>query len=450
MSLLTLLLAALSTLVLSPNRDVAQQLKQKNTVYVIQEAIPVPASGLTLPTGSVLRFQGGCLYSPSGKEVKVKGQNTCIEASPYHILQQVQLTGSWNVPEAYFEWFGAKGDGHTDDFTAIQRGLNSPLPVFAMLNHFYRIGGYSDARRRIGLNIPHPVRITGTAEGNFDGHTKIQTTDNATYDILLQISSNAVELNNLTIVGSTGNGGRNAQRLVATNDSNSYHDLTLRKVYARHCSGIAFDLATFLSHIERCTAGWCEIGFAIHGKARKEDGTSTELANCYATHTTKYGYAIEHMSYTTLTACAADACGYSDTYFDGYPYRLDYCHSVSLNACGCEVSYNTLSAEHCVGLTIQSFTDWSPLDKLANTKKYSPHRQIYLRKNTCVSISNSMIGTTLQSSRLNPRTFIYAEHNRLVTISQCITRQNKNGELGPIITAADCQQVDPVTPITFN
>jgi len=449
MSLL-LLLASLSTLLLSPKGDLAQQVKQKNTVYVVQQAIPVPANGITLPTGCVLRFEGGCLYSASGKVVTVKGQNTCIEASPYHILQDVKLAGTWSVPEAYFEWFGAKGDGHTDDFTAIQRGLDSPLPSFQMLNHFYRVGGYSDARRRIGLNIQHPVRITGTANGNFDGYTKIQTTDKASYDILLQISSNGVELNNLTIVGSTGNEGRNAERLVATNDSNSYHDLTLRKVYARHCHGIAFDLATFLSHLERCTAGWCEVGFALHGKGRVQDGTSTELASCYATHTRKYGFDIEHMSYTTLTACAADACGFTDSYFDGYPYRLAYCHSVSLNACGCEAGYNTISIEHSVGVTVQGLTDWSPLDKVANTRKYSPNKQIYLRKNSCVTFSDCMIGTTLLNSKLSDRTFIYTEKCRLCKIRQCITRQNKNGELGPIITTKDCRQVDNITPISFE
>lgn len=453
MHLLSLLLAVvtgLTTTILTPKRDLAQQVKQQNTVFVIQEAIPVPAQGLNLPTGSILRFEGGCLYSASGKEVAIKGQNTCIEASPYHILQNVQLTGTWNVPEAYFEWFGAKGDGHTDDFTAIQRGLDSPLRSFQMLDHFYRIGGYSDAKRRIGLNIPHSVRITGTAQGTFDDYTKIQLTDRASYDIMIQISANGVELNNLTVVGSIGDGGKRVERLIATNDNDAYYDLTLRKVFARHCHSIAFDLATFLTHMERCTAGWCDIGFALHGKDRKVNGTSTELVSCYATHTRKYGYDLEHMSYTTLTSCAADACGFTDTSFDGYPYRLKYCHSLSLNACGCEASYNTISIEGSVGINITGMTDWSPIDKTANAKKYSPNKQIFLRQCACVTFSECMIGTTLLDTRLSDRTCIYTEKCRLCQFRQCITRQNKNGELGPIITTKDCKQVGNSVAVTFE
>ncbi len=449
LSLFLTAITALSSVVLSPKRDIAQQVKQQNTVFVIQEAIPVPAQGITLPAGSILRFEGGCLYSASGKEVTIKGQNTCIEASPYHILQNVQLAGSWNVPEAYFEWFGAKGDGHTDDFVAIQRGLDSPLPSFQMLNHFYRIGGYSDAKRRIGLNIPHSVRITGTAQGTFDSHTKIQLTDRASYDIMIQISANGVELNNLTVVGSIGDGGKRVERLIATNDNDAYYDLTFRKVFARHCHRIAFDLATFLTHMERCTAGWCNVGFALHGKDRKVNGTSTELVSCYATHTRQYGYDLEHMSYTTLTSCAADACGFTETTFDGYPYRLKYCHSICMNACGCEAGYNTLSIEGSVGINITGMTDWSPLDKVTD-RRYSPNKQILLRNCACVTFNDCMIGITLQNTSLSDRTFIYTEKCRLCKFHQCISRQNKNGELGPIITGKDCKQVSNNSAIAFD
>jgi len=73
-----------------------------------------------------------------------------------------------------------------------------------------------------------------------------------------------------------------------------------------------------------------------------------------------------------------------------------------------------------------------------------------LRQCACVTFSECMIGTTLLDTRLSDRTCIYTEKCRLCQFRQCITRQNKNGELGPIITTKDCKQVGNSVAVTFE
>lgn len=52
------------------------------------------------------------------------GNNTIINAEPKHIFENTgSMLGTWIVQEAYPQWFGAVGDGVTDDITAINKTL---------------------------------------------------------------------------------------------------------------------------------------------------------------------------------------------------------------------------------------------------------------------------------------------------------------------------------------
>ncbi len=91
-----------------------------NTVFAIQYDYTLQED-IVMPEGSVLYFDGGSL----GGGHKVTGNNTGIMAQKARIFNtNVILSGTWKVSEVYPEWFGAKGNGVTDDTYSLEACFN--------------------------------------------------------------------------------------------------------------------------------------------------------------------------------------------------------------------------------------------------------------------------------------------------------------------------------------
>lgn len=89
--------------------------------YIIQYDYDLDGATITIPEGCVLEFQGGML-----KNGTIIGNRTFIEAGIYKIFNNnLNLSGTWNVREAFPEWCGAKGDNKNDDTESIQKALNN-------------------------------------------------------------------------------------------------------------------------------------------------------------------------------------------------------------------------------------------------------------------------------------------------------------------------------------
>lgn len=113
-----------------------EMMSAQNTKYVVKYDY-VLGEDITVPANCVLEFDGGSI-SASGSNDTITGANTSIQSGLVKIFNtDVTLAGTWNIVESYPEWFGAVGDGITDDIIPLQKTFNTFNVI--KLKHNYAI-----------------------------------------------------------------------------------------------------------------------------------------------------------------------------------------------------------------------------------------------------------------------------------------------------------------------
>ena len=90
-----------------------------NIIYIIQYDYTI-GENITIPANCVLKFEGGSINN-SG-DYTLTGQDTVIIAGVTKIIDaNIKIDGTWKTGWAFPEWFGAKGDGESDDSLSFRK-----------------------------------------------------------------------------------------------------------------------------------------------------------------------------------------------------------------------------------------------------------------------------------------------------------------------------------------
>lgn len=122
-------------------------LSEANTIYEIRYDFDLNGKTIEMKEGCTLKFEGGSLKNGS-----IVGNNTRIDSSSYKIFEtNLDIKENWNT-EWMPEWFGAKGDGITDDSLAVNLTI-SKVPINSNINL------YNNYLFNSGITINRSVNI---------------------------------------------------------------------------------------------------------------------------------------------------------------------------------------------------------------------------------------------------------------------------------------------------
>ena len=120
-------------IILSNNLSFISQISNKNTIYEVLSDFNLEGDSISIPAGCILSFKGGTIRNGT-----LVGNNTTIQNVDTSIIfSDIQLDGTWHADIACPEWFGAVGDGISDDREAIQTAIN--VGNIVVLNKQYLI-----------------------------------------------------------------------------------------------------------------------------------------------------------------------------------------------------------------------------------------------------------------------------------------------------------------------
>lgn len=325
--------------VMYPNIQASQQSKfnKSNVIYKIVNDIDLGNAVLTIPAGCTLDFQGGSFSNGT-----IVVNSTSIISSLYNILNNIYIIGNLNVDKVFPQWFGAKGDGVTDDTFSIQRAVNSVVNkgVLDLCSLSYK--------------ITKEILISNSTDFSIINGTLVQSTESEHIIHFTGYSSRVKFINlNLTHTYNTINAG-NLVEISSTNfNFFEYDGGFLNKGYY----GIRSHGNVWMAHFQRI---WVlfpySSGFYLPASGdvvnfeQLGGSTTTKLYKCFVTdvQTSNPAYAIG-TGYDTLIldSCSADRC-YCFGSFKANPLNIINCSSEEI--CNPPINPLTSSPHYFISL----------------------------------------------------------------------------------------------------
>ena len=407
---------------------------RENCIFVIKGNLNLNNDIISLKKNCILKFENGSICNGS-----IIGFSTYVDANPYYqIFNDVEIIGTWSNSEAYAEWFGAIGDGNTDDSASLNYAFTSCFIKIHLFNKKYVIGSSSQLYSNVGVCIKNCKIIEGEVV-NEQG-TAIIASRLVNLNILCGIYDNGISIINVRFEGSG-----NIENILSTQVSSD--DYTFRKciklinVRAFTCSNVCIRLVTFLTTLDSVSAGISNVGISISGNEKTQiRGTATLLKQCYVYCTKKTAYEIRLMTYSKLQLCSSDYNNSTLSQKDefninnGYAYDIWGSDTISIDTCACEMSFNSISINLCQTISINNFSDWSSIDK--TSKSHLTEKQISLRNINGIKVENCFMGTKFDGDKVLPTMTIKDSNN--VIIKNCLMRKNDGHMTDEFLSPKNC------------
>lgn len=349
---------------------IQNRFNKANVIYKITKDINLEGGTLTIPAGCTLDFQGGSFTNGT-----IVGNNTKIKAGLEKIFNtNIILSKSWNVSEVYPDWFGAKGDGLSDDRLSVQKAIDFGVKFHVKVHikkpkNYYLLNSYntSDRGTTYCLKISQGVIIEG------DGYLK-QMDGNAKFDFYLGQFINPVDtiillegepqvygeyrlpnvrIKQLSFMGTDKEGtGRYADRGIYTPFDDSLTASILELVTVCGLNKSAYDLSGFGVTLINCSAWFSKNGFIVRGRTDGAACTSFNFMNCSVMNSpgdeTEYGFLFNNMTYCNLITCAVDGTTTA--------YCINNSYGINLIGCGNEVCSKAIEANTWCQSVVNGFT----------------------------------------------------------------------------------------------
>lgn len=137
-----------------------EMLPSANTIYIIQYNYDLNGATINVPGNCTLDFQGGSLGNGT-----LKGNNSIVTAANTQIFHSdLDISGNWKINEWNIMWFGAKGDGVTDDTDVIIRASKIKYATIFFPTGIYvissTIDGYETSQAWIGNDFATTMRYS--------------------------------------------------------------------------------------------------------------------------------------------------------------------------------------------------------------------------------------------------------------------------------------------------
>ncbi|MBR5573728.1 MAG: hypothetical protein IKW35_04455 [Paludibacteraceae bacterium] len=368
---------------------IQDKFNRANVIYKITKDIDLGGETLTIPEGCTLDFQGGSFSNGS-----IVGNNTAIKATLTKIFGlDVELIGSWNIAEAYPEWFDAKGDGIIDD----AKSINLCISTFSDKDTIiYLTGKYAVTN----INVSKNCNIQGTLSASLlhigDGICmNVAPPDNITswhQFIRTKICNLKIQLNSKSKIGLRINQcvGSIFEKIFITGSNlsvptleDSEHPETFTSpssigVFIDGTSNVEPNNNSVFNNIfHRIVSNKVDIGFDFNGIISDSKFYNIE------SNTVGYGVRINSKSSYNLTF---EDCQFVDT-------NIGFCFNdclVSSFVKGCNIEMYRY-----YGIYKQEYPNNSILNIVSNgltTKHNTKKADIFIKSVTCSQISNNIVG----------------------------------------------------------
>lgn len=302
---------------------------------------------ITIPENCVLEFEGGSISGGT-----LVGNGTKIKAGIVKIFNtDIILSGTWNVAEAYPEWFGArKNDSQFDN----RLSINSCLKYFQnclLTGAYYVLSKDNEdnciivpkGKKLYSNKSIHTYDLQATSI-----HGIIANISNSPYNII-NINS-GVELSSLYIKDNSNNG----VGIYSVGTSR----LSINDVNIQECK-IGLYTEAYLSSFVKVIAAKCKTGFYFsHNVSADIMNTTLFVNNCGAFECDNCGFRFEKITYSTIINSGCDYCGYNqyspETYLGSY--YIKNCQNIVFTGCGCENSVQMFNIQDSNNINIFATT----------------------------------------------------------------------------------------------